>query len=387
MNDASGSEFQAQRHISNPAFQDKIQNPESNINDDLAISLLHDLVRIASVSGEETLGVRYLVDQMQALGFDSFVDGAGNAVGIIGEGRPETVLLGHIDTVLGDIPVRIEEGRLWGRGAVDAKGPLATFVMAAARLGTRGKLKGRIVIIGCVEEEAPSSRGAHYAVDHYQPNACIVGEPSGWSRVTLGYKGTLRISCSVEATCGHGAHDRQTAAERIVAFWQSTTNYVNQFNRGRERAFDQLLPTLIAINSSSDGLQEWAQAEISIRLPVDVAPHELADRLRAIDPEIAIEILGTATAFRSDRNTPLVRALTNAIRRQQAHPGLVLKTGTADMNIVGPAWNCPVVAYGPGDAALDHTPDEHIVIDDYLRAIAVLETALATLHRQTESEE
>ena len=385
MNDVPGSEFQAQSQISNPALQFKIQDPQSTINDDIAISLLHHLVRIPSISGEETLAVRYLVDQLQTLGFESYVDGAGNAVGIIGEGRPETVLLGHIDTVPGDIPVRIEGGRLWGRGAVDAKGPLATFVVAAARLGARGLAHGRIIVIGCVEEEAPSSRGAHYAVDRYQPDACIVGEPSGWSRVTLGYKGTLRISCSVEATCGHGAHDRQTAVERMVAFWRSITDYVNQFNHERERAFDQLLPTLIAINSGSDGLQEWARAEISIRLPIDVAPHELADRLHAFDPELTIDVLGTATAFRSDRNTPLLRALTNAIRQQQAQPGLVLKTGTADMNIVGPAWKCPVAAYGPGDAALDHTPDEHIVIDEYLRAIAVLETALATLHRRTES--
>ncbi|MBV9788133.1 MAG: acetyl-lysine deacetylase, partial [Chloroflexi bacterium] len=40
------------------------------------------------------------------------------------------------------------------------------------------------------------------------------------------------------------------------------------------------------------------------------------------------------------------------------------------------AWRCPIVAYGPGDAALDHTPDEHIVLEEYLRAIRVLEMAL-----------
>lgn len=345
-----------------------------------AVNLLEGLVRIPSVSGQEEAAVRYLVDQMQQLGFEAFVDDAGNAVGMIGEGQPETVLLGHIDTVPGNIPVRIEDGRLWGRGTVDAKGPLATFAMAAARLSECSTLRGRVVVIGCVEEEAPSSRGAHFAVEHYRPQTCIVGEPSGWSRVTLGYKGTLRISCRTTVPCGHGAHDRQTAAERMCIFWHNLNDYVNHFNTKKERAFDQLLPTLIALNSGSDGLHEWATAEISIRLPLDIEPHELANRLRTFDRELSIEVLGTAPAFRTERTSPLVRAFISAIRQHQIQPGLIVKTGTADMNIVGPAWNCPIVAYGPGDAALDHTPDEHIEIAEYLRSIDVLATVLQGLH-------
>ena len=42
------------------------------------------------------------------------------------------------------------------------------------------------------------------------------------------------------------------------------------------------------------------------------------------------------------------------------------------MTIVGPVWLCPIVAYGPGDASLDHTPEERIELDDYARAIRVL---------------
>lgn len=56
-----------------------------------------------------------------------------------------------------------------------------------------------------------------------------------------------------------------------------------------------------------------------------------------------------------------------------------MKSGTADMNIVGPAWGCPTVAYGPGDSALDHTPEERIEIAEYLRAIGVLAGVLGAL--------
>jgi acetylornithine deacetylase (EC 3.5.1.16)/N2-acetyl-L-lysine deacetylase (EC 3.5.1.-) len=49
------------------------------------------------------------------------------------------------------------------------------------------------------------------------------------------------------------------------------------------------------------------------------------------------------------------------------------------MNVVAPAWGTPIVAYGPGDSALDHTPDEHILVPEYRRAVAVLVQTLLKL--------
>src|SRR5919202_3998180 len=85
-----------------------------------AVELLRGLVEIPSVSGDERGAVDYLVAAMQRLGMQAHVDETGNAVGSVGKGRPEIVLIGHIDTVPGNIPVRIEDGKLYGRGAVDA---------------------------------------------------------------------------------------------------------------------------------------------------------------------------------------------------------------------------------------------------------------------------
>jgi len=52
------------------------------------------------------------------------------------------------------------------------------------------------------------------------------------------------------------------------------------------------------------------------------------------------------------------------------------------MNVVGPAWGPNIVAYGPGDARLDHTPQEHIHITEYIHAINVLELVLRELALQ-----
>ncbi|MBI2563293.1 MAG: M20/M25/M40 family metallo-hydrolase [candidate division NC10 bacterium] len=61
------------------------------------------------------------------------------------------------------------------------------------------------------------------------------------------------------------------------------------------------------------------------------------------------------------------------------HAGMKVKSGTSDMNVVGPAWNWPIVAYGPGDSSLDHTPNEHLDLAEYHQAIAILSRVLALL--------
>ena len=117
-------------------------------------ALIHAMVAIRSESRDEATLAAWLAEQMCALGYDeAFVDDAGNAVGVragapIDGAHTDLVLLGHMDTVPGEIPVRIDEdGVLHGRGSVDAKGPLATFIAAAA-LGPSGNLRAPAIRAG-----------------------------------------------------------------------------------------------------------------------------------------------------------------------------------------------------------------------------------------------
>lgn len=93
----------------------------------------------------------------------------------------------------------------------------------------------------------------------------------------------------------------------------------------------------------------------------------------------AVCFRGYEPAFRADKNTALVRALLRAIRNQGGEPRFSVKMGTSDMNVVGPAWKCPILAYGPGDSELDHTPREHILLSEYQRSIEVLREVLGVL--------
>jgi LysW-gamma-L-lysine carboxypeptidase len=97
-----------------------------------------------------------------------------------------------------------------------------------------------------------------------------------------------------------------------------------------------------------------------------------------------------AEAFRSERSTPLVAPFLASIRAHGGQPRIKVKTGTSDMNIVAPHWGCPAVAYGPGDALYDHTPDEQISLSDLEQGVAVLTGAIeriaAQLTRRQESQ-
>jgi len=391
------------------------------------IALLHGLVAIPSLSTQEAEAAHWLVAQMTAAGYDrAYVDAAGNAVGEIGpaDAAQVVICLGHIDTVPGDIPVRIEKRVggpvLYGRGSVDAKGPLATATAAVARLGSRWAHEHnlRILVVGAVEEEAASSKGARFIRDRFDgrrepiPAACIIGEPSGWNRVTLGYKGRVLIELDASQPMAHTAGPDVGVAVVAVDFWNWLSAYAARRNEGRDKTFEQFSPSLRGLHTFTDEqMHDHVQAAAGIRLPLDFNVDIFVDALLSWAEERAgvevgstprppvrseeqteITIAGDLTAirlrqrsyevaFRGDRSNALVRAFLGAVRdvQPEAKPGFLLKSGTSDMNVVGPAWQCPILAYGPGDSSLDHTPHEHVSLDEYWRAVLVLEGALRNL--------
>jgi LysW-gamma-L-lysine carboxypeptidase len=346
-----------------------------------SVSLLADLLRIYSPTGEEVEAVEYLVRQMQSLGFDAFVDHAGNAVGVMGERSPTptVMLLGHIDTVPGFIPVVRDGDRLAGRGAVDAKAPLAAFVMAACAARDAATASGAtLMVVGAVGEEG-DSRGAHYLKSRFQPAVTIIGEPSGWEKIAIGYKGCAAFEYSLRRSLKHSSVASETACEAVIGFWNRVVAWAADRNACIERVFDQVSPALRRMSSNSDGFSESASLGFSVRVPPSVNVEELEDVLTALRDDAELKMFDAVPAWRAEKNTPLVRAFLGAIRRAGGSPSFTVKSGTSDMNVVAPIWRTPILAYGPGDSTLDHTPDEHIRLWEYERAIEVLSQALVSL--------
>lgn len=333
------------------------------------------LVSQYSPSGQERGAVEWLVARMKSLGYDdAFIDEAGNAVGVMGKSGRQVIFLGHIDTVPGEIPVRVDDGLLYGRGSVDAKGPLASFVDAVAKVGVKDNWQ--FIVIGAVEEER-DSEGARFVATQYKPDFAVIGEPNHWDRVALGYKGSAWANITVRCEQAHSASGQETAAEAVVGVWLKIKAHVDSFNADKPKMFDQLLPTLRDMESDSTDYEQWARLKVGVRLPVDVSPAAWYAELNEIAGNALVEPVGFAVpAWGCEKNTKLVRSFLSGIRSQGGEPRFVYKTGTADLNIVAPVWDCPTVVYGPGDSALDHTPNEHIALEDYARAVNVLHSML-----------
>ena len=341
------------------------------------IDLLEGLIRIYSPSQQEHAAAEYLVTQMNARGFRAFVDDVGNAVGMLGDGPRDIILLGHIDTFQGVVDVKQEDGKLYGRGAVDAKGCLATFVSACGRVGAREGI--RFVVIGAVEEESASSKGARFAVTQYHPEICVIGEPSKWDRITLGYKGRMLVDYELVKPMTHTASSAKAATEEAVEFWNRVAAYAAEYNHDKKGITDKLDPSLRYIRSDDDAFADRVAMRIGMRVPLGLTIEQVEQRISQFVNGAHVTFSSREEPFRADKNNALVRAFLSAIRGEGGQPAFTLKTGTADMNIVGPVWGCPIVAYGPGDSALDHTPNEHLELAEYERAIDVLTRVLSVL--------
>ena len=344
---------------------------------DSGVELLEEMLAIPSPSTQERALGQWLVSRMRGMGFAARRDEVGNIVAFWGSGPREVVLLGHVDTVPGFIPVRREGDRLFGRGAVDAKGPLAAAITAVARqpVGTGW----RFTVIAAVEEEG-SSRGARHLVNRRAPNQLVILEPSGWDAVTLGYKGSLRLRYRLSLPMGHGAGPNESAGDRAIAFIRRVQDHAGEQSKD-QGSFARLDVRVLRFHADHDGFRDTAAMSLGFRLPPDFDVETLKQQLDQWSDGAELRFDYADPAVRAEKNTPVVRAFLKGIRDAGGTPRFKMKTGTSDMNILAPIWSCPVLAYGPGDSKLDHTPNEAIDLGEFQRGVEVLTTALRQLAR------
>jgi LysW-gamma-L-lysine carboxypeptidase len=339
------------------------------------ITLLTEMLEIPSPSSQEAALGQWLVGRLRSLGFSARRDAVGNVIGHWGSGPREALLLGHMDTVPGWIPVRREGDILYGRGAVDAKGPLAAAIMAVTRQAVSGS--HRFTLVAAVEEEG-TSRGARHLVNRQPPDHLVILEPSGWDAVTVGYKGSLRVRYRLSQPMGHGAGPASSAADHAIGFIRRIQDHVSATSDGKG-IFDRLDVRVIRFHADHDGMRDSAAMTLGFRLPPGSDVDSLKTQLQEWGEAAELRFESGEVAIRSEKNSVLARRFVQAIRSVGGTPRFKLKTGTSDMNILAPVWGCPAVAYGPGDSRLDHTPDEAIAVAEFERGIEVLSEALRTL--------
>lgn len=357
-----------------------------------AVRLLTNLLGIYSPSGKEEFIASFLAEEMEKLGFEVGIDSVGNVIGVVGEGEPTIFLCGHMDTVAGHLPLRVEEDKIFARGAVDAKGPLAAMVMGATEVCKDPAFKGKVLLACVVEEEAHSLGVRHLITQGIHADYAVFGEPSGVENITIGYKGQIQLKVTCKTETGHSSTPwlYENALEKAYELWSQIKNSYPPLEK-QESPFYAVTACLTKVSGgrATSVIPFESEMYIDIRVPLPFTTAQVFDQTRKViaqyktaNPKVEVKasIEDTVEPFEVNKGSPLVHALSSSIRKVLNKPATLLrKTGTGDMNILGHAMNMPIVTYGPGDSHLDHTLDEHIVISEYLDSIKVYKEALLKL--------
>jgi LysW-gamma-L-lysine carboxypeptidase len=364
------------------------------MSEQVAVRFLTNLLGIYSPSGKEEDAATYLASEMKRMGFDVGRDAIGNVIGVVGEGSPVILLCGHMDTVSGYLPLRIEEGKIYARGAVDAKGPLAAMIMAAIAAGKEPDFKGKVLVAVVVEEEATSRGVKHLITQGIKADYAIFAEPSGVENITIGYKGQIQLKIVCRTQSGHASMPwlYDNALEKAYELWaQIKSFYPYPSLEQPESPFNAVTACLVKVagGRATSVVPYEAEMNLDIRVPIPFTTAQIFEQIekliakfQAANPQVAVKatVLDTVEPFEVNKASPLVHVLSSSVRKVLNKPATLLrKTGTGDMNILGKAMNLPIVTYGPGDSHLDHTLDEHIEITEFLSSIQVYKETLLRL--------
>jgi len=358
------------------------------ISSSYAIELLRKSLEIYTPSRSEAQ-LAYLIKEkcLEDLGFEKVsIDSVGNVIATKGSGDPRILLCGHMDTVPGQIPIRINSGFLFGRGASDAKAPLISMLLACSEFNQRGT----IIFAGVVDEEGNATGIKELVNNKLSVDYAIFGEPSGIDKITISYKGrlALRITCDVlDSAHASAPWLSRNSIEEVYEVWKLLSNEISsKYNKTNKKSESVSLSlTEISGGSSHNVTPQKCKITVDIRVPNGVKCLEVLDSLdnsiknisETRKVKISYRIEDMTEPFEADHSSPLVRALSLSILDVcKVRPVILRKTGTGDMNVLGNSLKIPVVTYGPGEPHVSHTKDERVEIQSYLTSIEIYNRAL-----------
>ncbi|NPA05756.1 MAG: M20/M25/M40 family metallo-hydrolase [Crenarchaeota archaeon] len=327
----------------------------------VAANQLKRLLEAYSPSGSEREAAERLVEISSSLGLESWIDEAGNVWACRGSGSLSVLVVGHIDTVPGMLEVRIVDGRVYGRGAVDAKGPLLSYIYALA--GLVGEAAGpRLCVAGLVGEEADSRGAIHLIEKGVTAEHVFISEPTGGRSIAIGYRGSMHYRITCRSNGGHAASasDDDSAFEALLRAWLT----VKKKCRGNGVSMNV---TLARAGEYPNMVPMEAWAWVDTRIAPGIKPEAVRSCIDNALPAACItEYKEYTPPVRVKPQMPVPRSLMRALLRRGVRPRLTVKMGTSDMNLLYGRVSRDMAAYGPGDPRLSHSAVEYIDVEELL---------------------
>lgn len=408
--------------------------------DDL-IALTQDLIRIPTLNppGQDYRAIcEYLDARLKAHGFETQLIRAHDTPGdstkyprwnIIarrtGTQQGECVHFNsHTDVVevgrgwtFDPFAATLHEGRIYGRGACDMKGGLASSIIAAeAFIEMHPDFAGTIEISGTADEESGGYGGVAYLAEqgYFDPTRVqhvIIPEPLNKDRICLGHRGGWWAEIETKGEIAHGSMPflgdcavrhmgavlsefedklfpamamRTTDMPVVPEGARSSTMNINAIHGGQKEQDEDF--TGLPAHCVPDSCRITIDRRFLVEEPLDQVRDEvtnLLEGLRATRTDFDYELteLNSVLPSMTDRNAPVVQTVAKAIEDVMGKPPqYVASPGTYDqkhIDRIGKLKNC--IAYGPGTLELAHKPDEWIGVDDMVDSACVMGAALETL--------
>jgi len=274
-------------------------------------------------------------------------------------GEPRVTLSTHQDTVPPFIPSREDEDNVWGRGACDVKGIIASMMLAAERLLEQGVRNFALLFV--VGEER-NSAGAYEAARHPRGSRFLInGEPTS-NRLALGSKGALRYEIVATGRMAHSAYPElgESAIDKLLDALVAV--------RRIQLPTDSILgPSTLNIGTIAGGrapnvIPDHAKAEVMIRLVGDPASTKAA-------------VLQACTGIAEAREVLCIPAI-----HLESVPGIptTVVAYTTDIPAFDGQWGKPLLL-GPGTIHVAHTSEERVPKKELVEAIDLYEKLVKNL--------
>ncbi|WZL72438.1 M20 family metallopeptidase [Clostridiaceae bacterium 35-E11] len=316
-----------------------------------------------------------------------------------GDGTGKTLMLnGHTDTVppynmtIEPFGAEIKDGAIWGRGAVDMKGPIASMLITMLALKRAGvKLKGDVIFTGVIGEEERSEGTEHLVKSGLKADGAVVGEPSHYE-YAIGHRGLEWLEIRIKGKAAHGGvpHLGVNAIEKAAALIERIKKEL--YPKLRERHNEYMGPSVMNFGVIQGGSQPSTVADAcSIRIDRRYIPGEtvasvlkeyqdIIDAIKAEDPEFDAEIIRMPNNMltldhlylMTSPDAPIVLAVKDAIQEViEKEPEITRKRGWTDAALLSNYGKIPTVVFGPGRISFSHTKDERVEISELIDAVEI----------------
>lgn len=370
---------------------------------DFTAGNLSRLVRIRSLSMQEKEVQAELQRQMGEAGFDEVrIDGLGNVIGRIGNGTKTVAFDGHADTV--DVGNRnnwrfdpmggeIRDGFVHGRGSVDQKGGLASFV-TAGRILKELKFDRDLTIyfVGSVIEEDCEGLCWKYIIeeDGIIPDYVISTEPTNL-QIYRGHRGRMEMEVHFHGISAHGSAPER--GKNAIYMASRVALEIEKLNE--QLRFDDFLGkgsiTVTEIVSGSPSLcavSDYARIHVDRRLTTgetrESAVAEMEELIKGFNASVEVLHFNgkafTGREYSMEKYFPtwqvspdheIVEKGINAYMKLTGQPPVVDKwTFSTNGIMTCGVYGIPTIGFGPGNEVLAHAPDEKVPVSDLVTAAA-----------------